>query len=474
MFEIPESNGGRYIRLRFTFVNNSGSIYYMHLDNIQVDKNIEHDIRVEASLMKGQAMVGETAVVAATVRNLGLNAAEDVDVNLYVNGTLSETQTIKSIAPMAYETIYFNYLLTPATTGRVLFTVEADYALDEREEDNEADVVLQVASPVVPTPENLNGNMTAEGMVLTWEAPEEFQVETVVEDFEDYEAFSIEEIGDWTLVDADGRNTMVISGLSYPNNGAKMAYMVFNPTKVILPDETVGLPQGNTEAYAYDGNQYLISVATVLDNIDDHNDDWLISPELSGKAQTISFFAKQMINYYGAENCEVLYSTSNSIDIADFQLLESFEIDNPVVWTEFTAELPEGAKRFAIRVTTARGHLFMLDHITYEKGTTRVVTGYNIYRDDVKIGQVGHDVTTFTDSESNGSHTYAVTALYASGHESGYSNLYYLESGVASIESDAVYNVVTVDGIVLQRRGSELKDLPKGIYLVNGRKLIVK
>lgn len=474
VFEIPDSNGDRNVRIRFTFVNNSGSIHYMHLDNIQIDKNIEHDIRIEASLMKGQATVGETAVIAATVRNLGLNPAEGVALNFYVNGNLTETKAISSIAPMAYETVYFNYLLTPSTTGRVLFTVEADYELDEREEDNEADVVLQVALPVEPAPENLNGNMTSEGMVLTWDAPARFQVETVVEDFEDYEPFSIDEMGEWTLVDADGRNTMVLTGLSYPNNGSKMAYMVFNPTKVILPDETVGLPQGNTEAYAYDGNQYLISVATVLDNMDDHNDDWLISPELSGNAQTVSFFAKQMINYYGPESCEVLYSTSNTTDIADFQLLESFEIDNPVAWTEFAVELPEGAKRFAIRVTTARGHIFMLDHITYEKGTTRVVTGYNIYRDEVKIGQVAHDVTTFTDAASNGNHTYAVTALYASGNESGYSNLYYYETGVALIESDTIYDVVTVDGIVMKRLGRELKDLPKGIYMVNGRKYIAK
>ncbi len=181
-----------------------------------------------------------------------------------------------------------------------------------------------------------------------------------------------------------------------------------------------------------------------------------------------------MINYYGPESCEVLYSTANTTDIADFQLLESFEIDNPVVWSEFTVQLPEGAKRFAIRVTTARGHLFMLDHISYEKGTTRVVTGYNIYRDEIKIGQVAHDVTSFIDSESYGNHKYAVTALYASGDESGYSNFYSSTSGITTIDSESSYTVVTVDGIVLQRRGSELNDLPKGIYLVNGRKLIIK
>ncbi len=116
----------------------------------------------------------------------------------------------------------------------------------------------------------------------------------------------------------------------------------------------------------------------------------------------------------------------------------------------------------------------MLDHITYEKGTTCVVTCCNNYPGETKIGQVYHHMTSYIHASSNGKNTYAVTALYASGHESGYSNLFYGESGVDTIEADTVYNVVTVDGIVLQRRGSELKDLPKGIYLVNGRKLVVK
>lgn len=475
IFEIPESNGDRYVRLRFTFCNNAGYGHFMHIDNIQVDRNISDDISVTASLMKGQAKVGETAVVVATARNLGLNTAEDVTLNLYVNGALSDTKTIKTIAPMGYETIYFNHLLTPSNTGRVIFTVEAAYPQDEREENNEADVVLNVAVPNVPVPQNLAGSDNPDGVNLTWDAPEAFQVETIVEDFEDYEAFSIDEIGDWTLVDADGRKTMEIAGLSYPNNGAKMAFMVFNPTQVILPDETVGLPEGNTEAYAYDGRQYLISVSTILDNMDDHSDDWLISPELSGNAQTVSFFAKQMIDYYGPESCELLYADANTTDIADFKLLEKYEINNPVAWTEFTAQLPAGAKRFAIRVTTARGHLFMLDHITYEKGTTRIVTGYNIYRDEKLLANVGHDVTSYVDTEIlPGTHQYAVTALFANGDESSYSNLYSSTAGISTIEADKLYEVVSVDGLVLKRLGSELKDLPKGIYIINGRRTMIK
>ncbi len=322
-FNIPNSNDDSYIRLRFSFCNNAGYGYFMHLDNIHCDVVIDHDVNVDGSLMKGQARVGETAVISARVRNLGRLAAEDVNLNLYVNGKLADTKPVKTLAPQEFENIYFNYLLTPSSTGKVCFTIESVFEADERKENNEVDLILNVSEPVAPAPRNLSGQTSASGVELTWEAPEEFTVETVVEDFESYDSFTIDDLGEWTLVDADGRSTITVSNLSYPNNGASMAFMVFNPSKVVLPDETVGLPEGNMEAYPYDGSQYLISVATILDHPEDHNDDWLISPELSGNAQTLSFFAKQMIDYYGAESCEVLYSTSNTTDINDFKLLES-------------------------------------------------------------------------------------------------------------------------------------------------------
>lgn len=473
-FEIPGSAEGRYIRLRFTFRNEAGFGAFMHLDNIHCDIAIDHDVRVEASLMKGQAKVGETAVIAARATNLGQLPAEGAELSLYVDGKLAETKAVKTLAPQECETIYFNYVLTPATTGKVRFQVEAAYAPDQRRENNKALVVLHVAEPTAPAPVNLQGETTDNGVKLSWEAPEEFSVDTVVEDFESYETFSIDDLGEWTMVDADGRTTMTLAGLSYPNNGARMAYMVFDPSKVVLPDETVGLPAGNTEARAYDGSQYLIAVATVLDQPDDHNDDWLISPELSGNAQTLSFFAKPMVDYYGAESCEVLYATENTTDIADFTLLESFEVENPAAWTELQTELPEGAKRFAIRVTTARGYIFMLDHITYEKGTTRVVTGYNVYRDEQKIATTGFSELGYEDTDAPGGSTYAVTAVFASGEESGYSNTYSAESGLTDIVADRTYTVVGINGIVYQTSGRELMALPAGIYIINGKRTIIK
>lgn len=471
--EITGLEGLDYCRLRFVFHNNAGYYHFMHLDNVNVDAAIDHDLKVTASFMKGQAEVGRTAVIEAHAINSGLENIEGATVSLYVNDVLAETKNVKTLASHERDILHFNYLIKPSDAGEIEFRILGDYAPDMRQDNNEVFLFLNVAEPTAPAPQNLTGEESGNGVNLTWEAPEEFQVETVVEDFESYEPFSIDELGEWTLVDADGRKTLGLSGLIFANNGSPMAYMVFNPSLVVLPDETVGLPAGNTEALPYDGDQYLAAFATKLDDPNDHNDDWLISPPLSGNTQTISFFAKQMISYYGPETIQVLYSATTK-DTDAFELLETIDIDNPDYWTEYSVNLPEGAKYFAIRVITARGHMFMLDHVTYEKGTSRIVTGYNIYRDNNKIANVGHDVLTFNDPETNASHTYNVTALFASGHESGFSNSYSSGSGIGVIEADKTYSIITVEGIVLERQGRDLKDLPKGIYLINGRKTVIK
>ena len=73
-------------------------------------------------------------------------------------------------------------------------------------------------------------------------------------------------------------------------------------------------------------------------------DDWAISPKLSGKAQTISFYAKSYSNLY-RENVEVLYSTTGT-DTDDFKSVDVFQ-SIPQEWTEYRFDVPEGAKYFA-------------------------------------------------------------------------------------------------------------------------------
>lgn len=79
------------------------------------------------------------------------------------------------------------------------------------------------------------------------------------------------------------------------------------------------------------------------------NDAWLISPSLSGKAQTVSFWTKGLSTYYGYEKFEVRYSTTGR-EIADFKNVLLDENKLMDTWKEISVDLPAEARYFAVYV----------------------------------------------------------------------------------------------------------------------------
>ena len=55
----------------------------------------------------------------------------------------------------------------------------------------------------------------------------------MTDDFESYRAFAIDGVGDWTLYDGDQATTLVTPRIpvTYENQGAPMAFQVFNTTE---------------------------------------------------------------------------------------------------------------------------------------------------------------------------------------------------------------------------------------------------
>ena len=92
-------------------------------------------------------------------------------------------------------------------------------------------------------------------------------------------------------------------------------------------------------------------------------------------------------------------------------------------WTMFSAELPEGTKYFAIRVTSSNRFAFMLDDISYYSGNAEIL-GYNIYRDGKLVKTVAPDVVECQDyPEEPGTYSWNVTVQYVAG-ESNPSNTF--------------------------------------------------
>lgn len=147
-------------------------------------------------------------------------------------------------------------------------------------------------------------------------------------------------------------------------------------------------------------------------------DHWLISPELSGNAQTISFWERVITTQYGDETYEVLASSTDN-NPASFSLVESFT-SKATSWTQRTASLPAGTKYFAIRHTSNDIFGVMIDDVTYEISnvveTQLAPESYNIYLDGQLVGNVNANTFSYTfNNVSDGEHECAVSAVYSYG-----------------------------------------------------------
>ena len=154
-------------------------------------------------------------------------------------------------------------------------------------------------------------------------------------------------------------------------------------------------------------------------------------------------------------------------------------------WKLITIELPEGAKYFAIHHNTPKGnaYAFGIDDITYEQlatGADDDVTAFIIYRDGKEIARVSGDKMTFTDTDAVGTHVYNVTAVYTSKqgevNESGFSNDASITiSSLSTIEAgETQLDVTNLGGVRVKSKAKTLSGLPGGVYIINGKKRIVK
>ena len=226
---------------------------------------------------------------------------------------------------------------------------------------------------------------TSAGTTYTWISPQlnaaprrAGETQTITESFEDvnvFTAFTLGDItatqhtghfGDWKVYDSTGAHTWGMSNLTWTNMEEPQAWMPFNGDLV---------PQAD----AHTGKQYIESASPwTTEHASNYNsqngtsylgadkaDSWLISPQLSGNAQTITFYERIFSEDYKPETYEVLVSMTNN-DPESFTLVQSFESD-AIDWTLRSASLPEGAKYFAIRHTSSSEKFgMMIDDVTYE------------------------------------------------------------------------------------------------------------
>ena len=423
----------------FGLIGTSGQTDWQHsqyIDLIEVKDALDYNLEMREFDAPGAITFGHEGIFAGYITNRGTKVAEGYSIDLLCNGEKVATCKGESLPVDASATYKMSFTPSYELAPSARFQAVINWDKDEKSMDNASEErTVLITTNEFPTVTDLQGELDDQGAVtLNWSAPAPGTTASrTVESFEDYTAYIIDNIGPWTLQDIDGESGTY--GISY--GGSKVEFMnatyphawqVWNPAKCGMSADDIGLDA----LMPHSGAQSLVS----FQDTDGQNDDWLISPELSGDAQTVTFWVRTPIPNNGMETFEVLYSTTDQ-NIESFTKVEGLKEEAFINWEEVAASLPAGAKYFAIRHTSAGKYLIAVDDITYISKDAQqenlVVNGYTIYRDDQKLASVDAGQTTYTDSKANGAnHTYAVTVNYTQG-ESGYSNIYSSSTGLDGI-----------------------------------------
>ncbi len=467
--------------ITFDFAVQGSTYSDIFIDRLFVRDTHTDDLNAEISAPESVKKGGK-AQVTVRVNNFGENEAKKFTVNLYANGQLVESKKITStLAAYRFTDVVFDYQSNVLDQNEsVELKAVVDYVYELNEDDNTVSATMKYTTSSKPQPDQLNASASAEGVVLSW-TQVAANNETVTESFEDGTSWSQDNFCGFTSTAVNSGTTGgVFDSYSFPNQGSNYAFMLFDPANGWLTDEQLAQVP---DFKAHSGDKYLASLYRVDDDgYEVSQDNWLFSPELSGDEQEISFFAK---NYKDSETTyketfDVLYSTTDNNKESFQKIGNSYELSDGN-WLEVKATLPAGAKYFAINHNTYTWDspfFFMIDDITYTKGAGKV-TGYNIYRDGQLLGTVDAATSTFTDTEvkSDDSNTYlyGVTAVYATEESEATLASPVIPSGIDGVAADAKsYDVYTTDGICVAKGVKNLQLLKKGVYVVNGQKVVVK
>lgn len=452
----------------------------LYVDNIRIgEASVENDLAVTAFTIDPKRVnVGENFEMKYDIMNRGSQEAQNYTVNIYRDGELYQSVTEQSLAAGFSTTGLATYTATAADAEMesINMQVEVVWADDLMPENNmSANIATSVRPNELPAPEYLSATASEGNVTLMWDAcqsvePAQGEMEYVTDDFESYGAFAIDGVGDWTLYDGDQATTLVTPRIpvTYENQGAPMAFQVFNTT------ETQTWVEDNMDNafMPHSGEQYMAAPSV---DYPYENDDWLITPRLDGRAQTIKFWAKAAT--FDSEWINVYTSTTDNHHDSFVKLNDEERIYVGDGWREYTFDVPEGTTYFAVRCIR-RSVMLMVDDFTFAPAATseapRTLTGYNVYCDGEFIAFVAAPETSYTGEMAGNDATYYVTAVYEQGES--------LPSNEVSVQTTAIEEVMSAmpaDARIYDVQGRQHSELQQGVNIIrysNGtvRKILVK
>ena len=481
----------------------------IYVDGCFTRKNIDQRIMLKS--YPSQMKIGDTKSVTVSVKNIGLEKvlAKNYVVKFYADNELiatidrdSEPNPVDNLEQGQSQTLTFQ--VTANKAGNMTIYAEVVNEADEEQRNNKTEIatIIVLSDIVLPTA-SLEGQYRNGTVKLTWAAPNGHFVEGA----EQYAAFTYDGLGAWTMVDGDKAFTQkpnnLFSTVDYPNWNTPKAFIVMDPIKAGLgPD----LNAFGDKFLPYNGNQYFAGLYSAVKDSETSghevdNDDYMVSPILSGNAQTISFWAR---GYRGTEatgyetdaafneTMVVLYTLdAANLDPTTYTVAKEEFTVNDKAWEKYSAELPEGAKHFALhrtskatqyvesdgsqyKVAGTGSFIMMIDDIKFQV-EPKTVLGYNVYKNGEKIETLAANATVYGPVNADMNDLFYITAIYEEG-ESLPSNRYGYDF-VTAIDTPQTSNLKSQ--IIYDLNGRAVKgQLRPGIYVkqVNGKayKMIIR
>lgn len=460
---LPKGNAS-FVNVAFLATAEADVTAYrnIYIDNISIDE-ADHakDLVLNALTVDNKRIsINETATLTAAVFNRGGSTATGYTVDFYRDGEVVATVNGDDLEAAKTANVTYTMTATPADAKKdsIVWMAKVNYDGDELAENNASDeITTSVRGSEMPSVTGLTATGELHNAKLTWneatavEAVAHGEMTSVTDDFESYTPFLIEGFGDWTVYDGDKSTTLNSPRIpyDYDHQGEPMAFQVFNIEKSGVWVEDFNLDDAFRQMD--DGKQMLICPST---DYPAENDDWLITPRLDGRAQTVTFYAKSAS--YDSEWINVYYSNSDNHHDSFTKLNEGDQLYVNDGWTKFSFDVPEGARYFAVRCVR-RSVMLMLDNFTYAPydGSQEAATlvGYNVYRDDVKLNETPIKSAEFVDTDVDSyDAVYTVTAVYDRG-ESDYSN-------------EATLTASSINGI-----DGTTGNTPAAIYTTDGKRV---
>ena len=446
-----------YVGLESTLTSSSELIY---VDNITIYDQKSYDLAASLAHLPSHLWSGEPRTVSVDVSNIGEADVEAgaYDVDILVDGRICGNATGTAVKVGETATINVAATANASMSSTSEICARVNYAADENTDNNTSDAAsIKVKCPSFPVPQQpvISSGVT----ILEWNAPEppRTQDETVTESFEDYEDFTTTDLGDWVLIDLDQHLTYSWGeDYNWPNRTRPHAFIVMTPAEVELSNGGKGL---SASWQAHSGAKMLMSSSSY------EADDWLISPDLSGSAQTITFYARGTNSY--SESFEVLYSTTDD-EPESFTAIGKKVAFKGAEWKQYTYQLPEGSRYFAIHKVTNDGDKFFIDDITFIPETHArqdlTLLGYNVYCDGERVNDALITGNTFSEI---GDGDYYVTAVYDKGESALSEKAIRNHTGISELPADTEKTSRLYDLMGRPATGKQ-----KGIYIQGGKKVI--